>query len=213
MEIEAVLIDWAGTITVPMYDMMMAAAEQSKLDEETMKKVFAVFGEYLSKDNTPFHQAEKGEIDDEELVDYFNERAPGSGVLFDVNSPTSFLYAQDRPEMLELLADLRDADVMVFLATNNFASAQELLATRYLETGLVSAIVNSALVGTRKPDDAYFELCLEALDLPGERVLFLDDQQRNLDAGATFGIKGLLVEADSESAVTQTRKLLGLTSE
>lgn len=210
MGFEAVLIDWAGTVTVPMRDMMLGAAKRAELDDDALMKVFGSFSDYVNGSDTIFHQAERGEIDDDDLIEHFNSITPGAGQIFDVQSPASFLHAEDRPEMIRLLEDLRDADVTVFLATNNFRSAQDLLATRYLDNGLVSAVVNSALVGTRKPEDAFFELCLEAAGCEGSDVVFLDDQQRNLDAGATFGITGILVGNDETDAVATARQQFGI---
>ncbi len=210
MEIEAVLIDWAGTVTVPMREMMMTAVAKANVSKEILTKAFGSFQDYVGGGDSLFHQAERGEIGDDELLDHFNTVAPGSGVLFDIQSPASFLHAPDRPEMITFLEELVNEDITVFLATNNFQSAQELLASRYLDTGLVAAIVNSALVGARKPEDAYFALCLDALDCAGPNVLLLDDQAPNLAAAKGFGIQTILVEDNAEPAIQQARQLLGL---
>ena len=214
MPMQALLIDWAGTVTVPMSQMMLPATQRAGLDDKSIAALFASFSNYVSdhdsKNDSPFHRAERGEMDDEDLVDYFNEIAPGSGAIFDANSPASFIHSPDRPEMILLLEDLRSADVTVFLATNNFQSFQDSLASRYLDNGLVSAIVNSALVGTRKPEDAFFELCLDAAGCDGTEAMLLDDQQRNLDAAATFGMETVLVEDDCDPAITIVREAFGL---
>ncbi len=210
MRFETVLIDWAGTVTVPMGQMIEAATRRAEFDDASLAKLFGSFSDYVNGTDSPFHLAERGEIDDDELIDHFNLLVPGAGAIFDVNSPTSFLHASDRPEMVRLLEDLRDADVMVLLATNNFQSAQEMLASRYLDTGLVSAIVNSALVGTRKPEDKFFELCLDAAGCSGSEAILLDDQQRNLDAAAAFGIETVLVGEDCLPAIAVVREAFGL---
>jgi glucose-1-phosphatase len=43
-------------------------------------------------------------------------------------------------------------------------------------------------VGTLKPDADYFAHVLDALDLPAERVLFVDDNALNVEAAAALGI-------------------------
>jgi putative hydrolase of the HAD superfamily len=43
-------------------------------------------------------------------------------------------------------------------------------------------------VGKLKPDAEYFRHVIEALDLPAERVLFVDDNPQNVDAAARLGI-------------------------
>lgn len=209
MAYDVVLIDWAGTITIPMQDMVVNATKRGDFSDDTLMKIFESFSDYHTTSDSPMHRAERGEIDDDDLIDHFNEISPGAGALLDINDPACMLLTEDRPAMIQLLEELRDADVMVFMATNNFRSAQDMLATRYLDDGLVSAIVNSALVGTRKPDNKYFELCLEAAGCePGQAVL-LDDQQRNLDAASAFGIDTILVERDEAPAISQLRSAFG----
>lgn len=43
-------------------------------------------------------------------------------------------------------------------------------------------------VGRLKPDAAYFRHVIEALDVPAERVLFVDDNPLNVEAAARLGI-------------------------
>ena len=198
---EALLIDWAGTITVPMGEMMTLAAGRLGLSEGEVATAFGGLAEYMAGEDSIFHRAERGEVDDEELRAFVEEKAPGAGGLFDPSGP-SFFDAPDRPEMVALLERLRDADVMVVLATNNFASAQELLARRYLDTGLVSAIANSALMGARKPEPAFYQRCLEAAAVEPGRALFVDDMAHNTAGAEAVGIPSLLVGSDGEAAVT-----------
>ena len=80
-----------------------------------------------------------------------------------------------------------EADVTVILATNNFRSVQEVLATRYLESGLVSALVNSALVGVRKPDPSIYRQALDELGAEGAQCFFIDDRPENIEAARDAG--------------------------
>ncbi|MEM7271692.1 MAG: HAD-IA family hydrolase [Actinomycetota bacterium] len=193
---EALLIDWAGTITVPMGEMMALAAERLGLDDEDVAKAFGGLAEYMAGDNSLFHQAERGEVADEDLRAFIEEKAPGAGRLFDPTGP-SFFDAPDRPEMAALLERLRDEDITVVMATNNFASMQELLAKRYLDTGMVSAIANSALMGARKPEPAFYERCLDAVGVDASAALFVDDMRHNIDGAEALGIRSILVGSDT----------------
>lgn len=208
--IEAVLVDWAGTITMPMRDMAVAAAKELELSDDDMMTVFASLAEYLGDDDSVFHQAERGEIDDDDLRDALDERVAGAGAMFDVSGP--FFNGPDQPVMIDLLEQLSGEDVFVVLATNNFRSAHDLLARRYLESGLVQAVANSAMMGVRKPDAAYFDLCLEAAGTTANRALFVDDQPKNVDAARALGMPTLLVGDDPALAVSAVRAALGLAS-
>ncbi len=204
--IEAVVIDWAGTITIPMIDMLLASAAELGFSADDLPKVFAGLAGYHDDPDSVVHRAERGEIDDDTLRAHLDGFAEGAGQIFDADPP-SFFHAADRPEMIELLEDLAETDVLAVLATNNFVTGHEILASRYLDRGLVSAIVNSALVGLRKPDPAFFGLIAETFDLDPATMLVVDDQERNLEVARDLGMATVLVGPDTAAAVAEIRRL------
>lgn len=205
--IELVLMDWAGTITVPMSQMMAEAIAYLGWSDEEAGQAFGGLAEYFTSDDSIVHRAERGEVDDSELRSWLDDKYPGASALFDVDQP-SFINASDRPEMIDLLWWLNDNDVDTWLATNNFVSAQDMLASRYLDPGLVSAIVNSSLVGVRKPDRAFWDLVLEAAELEPPAVLLVDDNAANVAAAADLGMATCLVGDDTDAAVSEIKRLV-----
>lgn len=203
---QALLIDWAGTITVPMHEMILTAATALGFDEEATSQAVGGLAAYYLTEDSPIHRAEVGTLDDDDLREFLEEKAPGAGRLLDPEGP-SFLNGADRPEMIALLEDLRDVDVTVVLATNNFKMGHELLATRYLDSGLVSAVVNSAMVGVRKPDLDFYQLCLDVAGCDANEALFVDDQERNLASARELGMGALLVEDNADHALSELRRL------
>ncbi len=107
----------------------------------------------------------------------------------------------DRPDMIELLHQLREEDILVILALNSIAEAQEVLATRYLDTGAASALVNSAMVGHRLPESAFLELCLEVADCSPDAVLFVHHDEATLAAARRAGMQTISVEQTRPSSV------------
>jgi HAD superfamily hydrolase (TIGR01509 family) len=112
------------------------------------------------------------------------------------------LEAVDRPEVVTLLTDLTDADVMVVLSTDNIAEAQEILATRYLDRGLATALVNTALVGLCPPEDGFYQLCREVADVEPERILFVDCDPATIAGARRAGMRTILVDPLDEAAVS-----------
>jgi HAD superfamily hydrolase (TIGR01509 family) len=89
------------------------------------------------------------------------------------------------PGMRELLADL---DGVVLRATaSNYPHWIEELASGLL-TGCFERVLASCHLGARKPDPAFFEALLGALDLPASAVLFVDDREENVTAARTAGL-------------------------
>ncbi len=206
------IIDWFGTITIPMLDVALmlanAIGEGVEGGAEYALRALAAYAD--DSDDNPFHRAERGEIGIDSLGEVLDDIYDGASVVLGQESPC-ILDAPDRPEVLELLSDLSNAGIMVVVATNNWAENQESLARRYLDTGLAVALVNSALIGARKPERAFFEACLEVCDTGEDgdlgRVVFADDQEANLAAAAEFGFRTVQVTADAQPAIDEIRSL------
>lgn len=206
-DIELVLMDWAGTVTVPMSQMMKDAIAFLGWSDEEVGQALGALAEYFTSDDSVVHQAERGEIEDSELLAWLDAQHPGASALFDVDQP-SFINAADRPEMIDLLWWLQDNEVEVWLATNNFASAQDMLASRYLDGGVVNAIVNSALVGARKPNADYWKIVLDAAELEPHEILLVDDNVTNLEAAAALGMVTVSIGDDAAPAIAEIKAAL-----
>lgn len=205
--IEALFIDWAGTISVPLLNAVIESAHALGITPDDLGALGGAMAGYFTEPDSLIHQAERGEIHDDELRAYLHSIVPGAGALFD-GDPPSIFHAPDRPEMIELMQWCAERGLFVVLTTNNFATAQDTLASRYLDTGLVCAIVNSALIGLRKPDPAYFDLILETFELDAEAVLFIDDHQENVDAAALMGMATILAGDDTDVTVQAARTII-----
>ncbi|MCA9878976.1 MAG: HAD-IA family hydrolase, partial [Thermomicrobiales bacterium] len=57
-------------------------------------------------------------------------------------------------------------------------------------------VVSSARIGVAKPEWGIFAAALEALNLPPDRVLFVDDDARHVAAAASFGIRSHRFQGD-----------------
>lgn len=204
--IDLVLMDWAGTVTVPMRQMMRAAVDHLGWTDDQMGQALSGLAEYFTSDDSMVHRAERGQIEDADLLAWLDEQYPGASALFDVDQP-SFINAADRPEMIDALWWLQDADVEVWLATNNFATAQDMLASRYLDSGLVNAIVNSALIGARKPDPDFWTIVLDAAALEPTSIVLVDDNVANITAAASLGMATILVGDEAEPAIHELKTL------
>lgn len=202
--IELVLMDWAGTVTVPMSQMMKAAVNHLGWSDDQMGQALGGLSEYFTSDDSMVHRAERGQIEDRELLIWLDAQYPGASALFDVDQP-SFINAADRPEMVDAMWWLQDNEVEVWLATNNFATAQEMLASRYLDSGLVNAIVNSALIGARKPDAKYWDIVLDASGLEPSEIVLVDDNVANIEAAAALGMATVVVGDDAAPAIADLK--------
>lgn len=94
-----------------------------------------------------------------------------------------------RPEARALVEDARAAGLRLGILTNE----TELLQGReWVERvdilQAVDACVDASVTGVLKPDPGAYGLALDALGLPPERVLFVDDQPVNVAGAEAVGI-------------------------
>ena len=91
------------------------------------------------------------------------------------------------PGAFELLQSLRDRYRLASVSNTN-----EIHWDRFSNAWQLDAAFHhnfpSYLVGKLKPDAEYFEHVLAELDVPAQRVLFVDDNAINVEAAATLGM-------------------------
>ncbi len=97
------------------------------------------------------------------------------------------------PGSLQLLADLKQR-----FSLGIFSNITELHWPRYYHTlkqhGSISHYFASYQMGLVKPDPVAFEFVIKSLELDASTILFLDDNQTNVDAAVNAGIQSACVK-------------------
>jgi len=91
------------------------------------------------------------------------------------------------PKVLALVERLR-AQYKVALLSNSTDALEEELARRYGVADRFETIVNSARVGTAKPERAIYEETLRRLGVAPAEAVFIDDRAENVAAAAALGM-------------------------
>ena len=120
-----------------------------------------------------------------------------------------------RPEMVAAIRAMRSHGLRTGALTNNWADAD---GTTYISgatplaahlADLFDTIVESALVGLRKPDPRIYELTCARLEVEPSECVFLDDLGANLKPARAMGMATIKV-ADPRVAIAELGELLGL---
>ena len=118
-----------------------------------------------------------------------------------------------RPLMLEAIRRLRAAGLRVAALTNNWvAETPAVAASETVKSRLAAhfdVVVESAVVGLRKPDPRIYALVCDRLGVEPARVAFLDDIGRNLKPARELGMATIKVD-DPEQALRELGTLLDL---
>ena len=109
-------------------------------------------------------------------------------------------------ESLEVVRALRRSGVGAYLATNQHEYRARYMSEVFGYADIFDGEFYSCRLGSMKPDTGYFYSILESLPIPPERLLFIDDRERNVAAAKSVGIHG--VEYDMGDGVEALRSVL-----
>jgi putative hydrolase of the HAD superfamily len=95
-----------------------------------------------------------------------------------------------------------------FVASPRFGAGPSDATFREL-TGVVDAVVESARVGFRKPEPAFYEHALELLGVGADETVLLDDLGVNLKPARAMGMTTIKV-VDADAAMDELGRIVGL---
>jgi putative hydrolase of the HAD superfamily len=153
--------------------------------------------------------------------EYWAQRAAEFGAAvgetWDTRALINRLY--DRPERdylcaetIDLMNDTKAAGLRLGALTNDLAAFHGPgWVERQEHLKLFDIIVDASLTGVLKPDPRAFASAAEALGLPAEQIVFLDDMPWNVEGAVAAGLTAVRVPWDNPApAIDTARELLGL---
>jgi putative hydrolase of the HAD superfamily len=201
-----VLFDFHGVLTdASPWDAFAAAGGDA--DPDVVLEIFV--GDYGSDSDHPWHQLERGEITMAEFGIGLVARAQEAGVSLDFSALRSYHSEMAVHEgMVDAITELKARGYKTALVTNNIKEAgDDWRALLDLDT-LFDAVVDSCVVGMRKPDARIFEHALEQLGgVAPEAAVFLDDHAANVAGAQRAGLQAILV-SDVDAAIAELHTLL-----
>ncbi len=204
MRYKAVVFDVGGVVTGSPLHAIQAYEHDLGLERNAINRAIVAAGE-----TGAWSRLERGEL---ELAAFFavfeaDMRAHG----LDVNGRRMFEYMAEasvpRPSMLAAIRSLRARGLRVAALTNNWRSEAEGEARPFAEW--FEVVVESSVVGLRKPDPRIYRLVCSELGVEPAEAVFLDDIGRNLKAARALGMATIKVE-EPVAALRDLGKLLGL---
>jgi putative hydrolase of the HAD superfamily len=101
----------------------------------------------------------------------------------------------------------RDRGLRFALCTNNVREWEPLWRAMLPIDDVFELVVDSAFVGTRKPEPEIYALTLKRLGLPAAACVFVDDLERNVQAARDAGMEGIVFR-DTAQAIAELETLL-----
>ena len=208
--IRGVISDFGGVLTSP----LLAAFERLQEGIDVPTEAYGeAFAHSLAHDGVhPLFAIERGEISEAEFIARLErgfEAALGRPVslhgfgarLMDELHPNHALFDHFR-------ALRRERGLRFALCTNNVREWEPLWRPKLPIDEVFDVVVDSAFVGTRKPEPEIYAITLERLGLRAENCAFLDDLEVNVQAAREAGMHGI-VYRDNARALAELAALLG----
>jgi putative hydrolase of the HAD superfamily len=208
--IRAIVSDFGGVLTSPLLGAFARLQDSNDVPPEAYGEAMT---HSLARDGVhPLFALERGEITE---ADFFARLERGLeatlGRQVSLHGYAERLMDELHPnhELFEHFRALRAERGLRFaLCTNNVREWEPLWRSKLPIDEVFDVVVDSAFVGTRKPEPEIYAITLERLGLPAEACVFLDDLELNVDAAREAGMHGI-VYRDNARVLAELASLLG----
>ncbi len=203
--IRAVIFDVGGVLTESPVTRIKAYAAEYGIPDEARHAIFAPHDGLWSRFEQSQLSPSQFAAEFEAAVAAFGAEANGEHFL-----EWFFQGFQPRHEMIEVVETLRD-HVHLGVITNNVAREGEAAKrTSGLDVhSLFPVVIESAIVGLRKPDPRIFEMCCGELGVTPPESAFLDDLGANLKGARALGMHTIKVD-ETLDAIAELEEALGI---
>lgn len=203
--LSAAIFDIGGVLTVSPVQRIINFCREHGIPDDVRYEVFAphdgLWGRF-----------ERSELSPEEFAAEFDAviRPTGTSATGAGFMQWFFQGFEPRPEMIAVVEHLR-GKVRLGSITNNVARDEPpQTRTAGLDIhGLFDVIIESSIVGIRKPDPRIYHLACEELGVEPHQAVFLDDLGVNLKAARELGMTTIKVD-ETHRAIDELEEALGI---
>jgi len=198
---EAVFFDFGGVITESPFE----AFNTYEIEKEIPLGLISSVNRRNPHQNA-WAKLERGEVTADEFDLLFSQESRELGHQVSGLEVLKLVFTPVRPEMIELLASLK-GEYKLSCLTNNFPRSNtitQLIGEQRFESwdsalSLFDNVVESAKIGTRKPQKEFYEYACSVNSVSPNSVVFLDDIGINLKSAKELGITTIKVISGSQA--------------
>jgi putative hydrolase of the HAD superfamily len=208
-ELRAVISDFGGVLTAPLYEAFVSAHDGLEISPEAYGRALAaVTPEGAEPALFALERGELPEADFLALMERGLAAELGRPVSLDGFAARLMEALVPNQELFDYYRGLRERGMRLALLTNNVREWESEWRSKLPLDDVFETIVDSAFVGMRKPEPRIYALTLERLGLPADACAFVDDLAVNVDAARALGMHGVL-HRDTAATIEALDGLLG----
>jgi putative hydrolase of the HAD superfamily len=202
--IRAVMFDFGGVISSSPFESFARLEAERGLPPGFIRTVNST-----DPDDNAWAQLERGEVDVDTFGAMWSAEARALGHDVDGRQVLEMLAGEIRPQMVAAIRTCSSSYKTACL-TNNFARAESVVSEEVASIyALFDAVLESRVLGVRKPDPRFYELACEHLGVLPQECVFLDDLGVNLKPARALGMHTIKV-TDPAQALDELGRLVGL---
>jgi epoxide hydrolase-like predicted phosphatase len=206
--IGAIISDFGGVLTSPLVGSFQAFHEATGISLEELGVAMAQIG--ARRGGNPLFDLETGRLSEAEFLSSLADQLSaqlGRPIALDDFGERYFAHLEPNEPMIDYMCDLRGRGYKLAICTNNVREWARLWRAMVPVDEIFDVVVDSAFVGTRKPEPRIYELTLERLDVTAPAALLIDDIEINCQAARELGMHAVWFRS-AEQAIEETEATL-----
>ncbi len=207
MGIRAAFFDFGGVVLSSPFEAFNRYEEAHGLPRDLIRTVNAT-----NPDTNAWARYERSEVAFDEFCDLFEAECGERGHQVSARDVMPLLVGELRPVMVEAVRRCHERLITACL-TNNWIPHGDRTAERVQPgldevMGLFHHVVESSVVGVRKPDPRFYEMACDLAEVEPTEAVFLDDLGVNLKPARALGMITIKVE-DPDVAIRGLEGVVG----
>jgi putative hydrolase of the HAD superfamily len=208
LRVGAIISDFGGVLTSPLEGSFQAFQDMSGVPLSELGSAMAAIGSRLGVN--PLFELETGRLSEAAFLAQIGAQLSEQlGRTIDMTSFGERYFAHLTPNerMIGYMRELRERGYKLAICTNNVREWEHRWRAMLPVDEIFDVVVDSAFVGTRKPDSRIYELTLEALGVDAGAALLIDDIEANCAGARAVGIDAVWFQ-QTEQAIADTEAAL-----
>jgi putative hydrolase of the HAD superfamily len=206
--VSAVISDFGGVLTSPLLGSFEAFTRSSGISLEELGKAMAAIA--VARGVNPLFELETGRLSEPQFLGTLARQLSeqlGRDVVLDGFGERYFANLEPNQPMIDYMRSLRERGYKLAICTNNVREWEPLWRAMLPVDEIFDVVVDSAFVGSRKPESRIYELTLERLGVDSGAALFIDDIEINCAAARELGMRAVWFQ-DSDQAIGEAEAAL-----
>jgi putative hydrolase of the HAD superfamily len=205
---EAIISDFGGVLTSPLQHSFAAFQDASGISPKELGRAIAAVAKRDGAN--PLFELETGRMTEADFLGSLGAQLSdqlGRGIELNGFGKRYFEHLHPNDRLIEYMRQLRRRGYKMAICTNNVREWEPLWRAKLPVNEIFEVVVDSAFVGSRKPEPRIYELTLDRLGVPAGAALLIDDIELNCIAARELGIQAVWFRS-TEQTIDDTEAAL-----